>query len=723
MKCTIGHAGYGCSRIAPRVLLAMFALAFLAAPLLAQDPKPGTDTPETTGTGTDTEPVPTDPITVDFVQKDIHTVMHYIALRSGLQIIVEGVIDVKLTVMYRKVLPKDAIRSICKANELEYVEDGAFIIIKKRQQAGGLANVVNGEVEGRYHVAFESQELVQAIMEVAKVTRTQVYIPTLPEEPASGGGTGQPTPVPSGGGTEGGEQRAETRVQRIQKRNISMFMRDADPDSIMERLAEVGGLLFKKKADGYHFEYAKVRNPDEAGSDPVGDGVIKMTRKDWILPGVDVVKAKSEVSNLLSTRGRIVVDEQTRIIMVIDRDDVIDNVSVFLDKVGAEALEVKRVADALADDPMVVQQYSIVRDAADQALLSTLATLLSTEGRVSLNPETNSIVVLEHQSRMANLTKFITGLDTMPQQVLIQARLVEVSVDSYMGYGLQLFSSQPVDNWKDGVLAGDSRDSTQGSVGGLFGNPTGFDPFVGTFVNDVINARLELLANDGKLKTLSQPKQMVSNRKPARIEVGQEIPYVQNTTSGTGSGTTNATVSFKEVSLIMDVTPTIFETGIIRLQITVTVREVIGNTAIQGNNTPILSKRESRTDVYLRDGETMVMGGLLRERERVDENGLPFLKDIPFLGYLFKSTNKTVNKTDLMFFLRPTIVNSKLPGGDSRNGSDLARDLTPAVDLPEDADKASIRPGGSRKLEKMAKPAHYSDNARPKKPADVKPGA
>jgi type II secretory pathway component GspD/PulD (secretin) len=106
----------------------------------------------------------------------------------------------------------------------------------------------------------------------------------------------------------------------------------------------------------------------------------------------------------------------------------------------------------------------------------------------------------------------------------------------------------------------------------------------------------------------------------------------------------------------------------------------------------------------------------------MDENGLPFLKDIPFLGYLFKSENKTTSKTDLMFFIRPTIINANGPRNEE-HGVGIERDLTPAVYELADGEKAGMRPGSYRKLERMAKPAHYNESGRPKTAADVKPGA
>lgn len=135
------------------LLVAMLGVAVFAAPARAQD-----------------QPDPSLPITIDFVQKDIHTVMHYIALRAGLQISVEGSVNITLTVMFRNVDPKEAIKSLCKSNKLDYIEDGQFIIIKARQQTTKLANVVRGEYKDRFNATFELHPLVQAINEVAQIT-------------------------------------------------------------------------------------------------------------------------------------------------------------------------------------------------------------------------------------------------------------------------------------------------------------------------------------------------------------------------------------------------------------------------------------------------------------------------------------------------------------------------------------------------------------------------
>ncbi|MCB9894773.1 MAG: type II secretion system protein GspD [Planctomycetes bacterium] len=675
----------------------------------------GTFAPALSAQDSDFKPNPTDPITVDFVQKDLHTVMHYIALRSGLQIIVEGQVDVKLTVMFRDVDPKSAIQSICKANKLDYIEDGQVIIIKRRPQEEALANVVNGEIEGRFNVNFESHELVTAILEVANVTHAQVFVPaTLSQKETK---TPQ-TPDDQDKGTE--------VVTKVQSRKISMYMREAKPEQILRRLAELGDMEIEPitlddsapgQDQGFRFAYKGVQLTEG----PIGgpSGPVKLEDRSWTIPGAQMAKLKTELQGLLSAVGRLVVDEQTFFITAFDIKDNLDRMSKFLDPLIGMTAEISK--DAQKQDPLVVNEYRMTRDASQQELITALKEVLSENGRIISNPDRNSIVVYELESRMPRITQIMRLLDTAPEQVLITAKLIEVTLDDYMGYGLELFTSHSADNLNDGRFAGGSQDTGSGTVGGLFGQPTGFDPFFATFTNPRIDVRLELLANEGRVETLSQPTQMVSNGQQARIEVGQEVPYLQS--SGQTGGSTTASVSFKEVSIVMDVTPTVLEGGLIRLDVTVTVREVIGNIAIEGNNTPVLSKRESKTNVFVRDGETLVMGGLMRERERMEENGLPFLKDIPFLGYLFKSANRTTSKTDLLFFLRPQIVNVVKGAEIGETGEKVERDLRPLLYQDGDDRKANIRPNRYRRLEVAPKPAWYNDKARPKTAKEVKPGA
>lgn len=666
---------------------------------------------------------PDDPIDIDFVKKDIHGVMHYIGLRSGLNIQVEGAVTRSLTLIYREVKPRDAIRSICAANKLDYVEDGNFIYIKDRAQADSLANVVRGEIEGRFNVNFQLHELVAAINEVAEVTQSDAYVPSAPPDELG--------PSPEREGEPGAAPGSFGSVEQVRQRRVSMYMREATPEDIMRRLGSLGGLdVVEANRDipgadasraGFEFRYRPLRRAGPDGAGIIEDDM-PLERGEWIMPTVDVNTLKGEIRNLLSPRGKVVSDKDTHFLVVYDvQSPYMERVRSFLDPLAEiSTVRAEKAAEA-AFDPIEVRVFNVMRDVGDPALTTQVQAALSNDGRVIPNPDRNSLVVYERRSRLPLVDKLMASLDTAPEQVLITSKLVEVTLDEYMGYGLEMFTNQPARNLKNGVITASSQDSASGAVGGLSGQPTGIDPFFATYSNPRLDVRLELLATEGKVKTLSQPTTMASNNRPARIEVGQEVPYLESSAQ-TGAATV-ASVSFKEVSIIMEVTPTVLQDGLIRLKVKVSVREVIGNIAIEGNNTPVLSVREAETEVFIHDGETLVMGGLIRERERTDETGLPFLKDIPFLGYLFKSANQSTSKTDLLFFIRPQIVSADGRAKHQRSGLEVARDLRPIIYEEEDAKRAGLRPERYRQLEITPRPGHYHPATRPRTPQDVNPGA
>lgn len=691
------------------LLIILAALMAFAAPLFAQeDPAP--------------QPVPMpveeviDPereITLDFVQKDIHVVMHYIGLRSGLNITVEGSITIKLTVIYRNVKPKQAIKHICESNELLYVENGPFIYIKTKP--GGRspqANVVEAAGKpGRFNVSFETHELVAAIMETARATGVNAFVPaTLSEGPRATS-------------TEEMERQARV-IESMRQRRISMFMREATPDDIFNRLAQLGDMnLAPDKAQGYRFIYKPVDVGSGTGPGPgpgPGGDDLKFETRDWVLPGRRVATYEPQLRNLMSVRGKIVYDDNTSFILVTDTADRMSVISAFMDRV--QQLSEEAAAKALLNpDPMVVKSYTTKRDVTDTVFQQQLREILSQEGRVVVNADRNTIVVFEHQSRMSNVDTFITNVDTVPEQVQISGQLVEVTLDKYMGWGLQWFTEHGAQNLNDGRFTGSAFDSATESVGGMFGQPTGFGPYFATFVNPRINLRLEMLANEGKARTLIRPSALISNKKTGRITVGQEVPYLEATSAG--GGTATASVSFKEIAIVMEVTPTILGDGLMRLDIKLTIKEQIAQIAIQGNNTPVLSNREAVSNVFIRHGETLAIGGMIRERTRTEETGIPVLKDIPLLGFLFKSANIREEKTDVLFFLTPHIHTAHGQVTDDPEGRSLKleRELRPTVADDLEPRKENWLPSQYAVPGPAPKPPHWDRRKTITNPKDVNP--
>ncbi|MFC1568019.1 type IV pilus secretin PilQ, partial [Pseudomonadota bacterium] len=169
-------------------------------------------------------------------------------------------------------------------------------------------------------------------------------------------------------------------------------------------------------------------------------------------------------------------------------------------------------------------------------------------------------------------------------------------------------------------------------------------------ISKLINLDLELSAAevDGIAKVISSPRILTTNGGTATISQGSDVPFV---TPASGGGP--ATVTFKSAQLKLSVTPQITANGTVIMEVDISKDAPTGQT-VQGN--PILSTKKVTTNLQVKDGETIVIGGIFTRDKSENESGVPGFKDIPILGWLFKTKSNTDNKTELLIFLTPTIV-------------------------------------------------------------------
>ncbi len=176
-------------------------------------------------------------------------------------------------------------------------------------------------------------------------------------------------------------------------------------------------------------------------------------------------------------------------------------------------------------------------------------------------------------------------------------------------------------------------------VGGTFTKMSG-TPF------EILNAQLVASETEGKTNIISAPKVVTLDNKKAKIKQGLEVPYLERDSSG------NATVRFKNVDLLLEVTPNITPDDRIVMKIFVTKNDVVDPTADQ----PALSTNEAQTELLVDNGDTIVIGGIVKSTIQYGEKGIPGLRNLGVLGWLFKSQSKSDSKNELLIFITPRIV-------------------------------------------------------------------
>lgn len=275
-------------------------------------------------------------------------------------------------------------------------------------------------------------------------------------------------------------------------------------------------------------------------------------------------------------------------------------------------------------------------------------------GDVSIiaDEENNALLILATPIDYEKVYDAIVKLDVLPLQVLVEATIVEVSLQDELRYGLQWFFKSSLDN-----------KSARGSVGNIpVVTPGDFFPTANFEVFDAVGTRLLLnaLAEDSKLNVISSPSLMVLDNHTATIRVGDQVPVRTSETTATSSDNLNSTstIQFKDTGVLLEVTPRVNAGGMVVLDIKQEVNDV-DQTTSSGIDSPTIIQRQIETSVAVQSGETLVLGGLIKENRNQSNGGVPGLRHVPVVGWLFGSEGKSVDRTELVVMITPTAVTDR----------------------------------------------------------------
>jgi len=265
----------------------------------------------------------------------------------------------------------------------------------------------------------------------------------------------------------------------------------------------------------------------------------------------------------------------------------------------------------------------------------------------------NALVVLATPDDYKMVQSAIRELDTVPLQVLIEASIIEVSLTDDLNYGVEWFFKNNIRDDKEGQGVLDL-----GSPG-LAALAPGFSY---TIIDSAANVRVAInaLAEVSDINVLSSPSLMVLNNQTAFINVGDSIPVA--TRSSISSIDPNAPIvneiEYRETGVTLTVTPRVNDSGLVTMEIRQEVSDAIPTTT-STLDSPTLRKREIESVVAVNSGETIVLGGLIRDSETYGESGIPLLHKIPIIGKLFGTTNDDKNRTELLVLITPRVVRNQ----------------------------------------------------------------
>ena len=314
--------------------------------------------------------------------------------------------------------------------------------------------------------------------------------------------------------------------------------------------------------------------------------------------------------------------------------------------------EIENRKAALKGEPLVTEMFDV--NYADLTSIASQFKALQTDrGSITQDQRTNKIIVKDVASAIADMRKILASLDMPEKQVMIEARIVEASTTFTQSLGV---------NWgihyRDGSAAIAGINSMDTSFGGLAstvpptsgvsGSPGASAGIsFGTLSSNIkLDMRLNAAVSAGLVRIVSTPKVATLNHKSAKITQGQQIPYTSSTSD-------KVETKFVEAALALEVTPNINPNGTIVMKI-----DAKNDSPGSSGSPPPINKKQATTEMMLRDGETTVIGGIYVESDTNNDDGVPYLKDVPWLGGLFKSNDKKRSRTELLIFITPRILNN-----------------------------------------------------------------
>lgn len=420
---------------------------------------------------------------------------------------------------------------------------------------------------------------------------------------------GQPPPSPplTKGGIEGG-------VSSL----ISLDFQDADIVPILRLLGDVG-------------KYNIVVHPEVKGTI-----TMKLLNVPWEQALDIVLKTfnleKIVEGNVIRVVTRNVYAEELKAVMAVEAAKEISNIETKI--LTVNYADVEQVKDTL-------EKANIIR-----------------KENISIDKRTRSLIVKDMPTNIDEARKLIATLDKPTPQILIEARIVEMNSSFIKDIGVQWGLMWLSSNWSDSLL-GSAGPPVTGGQFPMAVNLPAFEPtsavtfgYLNAAQTFGLDLRLSAAESIGKAKIISSPKIMTIENEKAEITHGTQIPVI---TPGTRDNP--PTVTYKDANLKLVVTPTTTPDGqvFLNLEITNDEADFDPRRAILGN-VPI-NKREAKSKVLVKNGETVVIGGILRSREDEGERRVPGISKVPVLGWLFKNEKKNIENQELLVFITPRIVN------------------------------------------------------------------
>ncbi len=350
----------------------------------------------------------------------------------------------------------------------------------------------------------------------------------------------------------------------------------------------------------------------------------------------------SALDNIKSNVGKIIIDEDTGSVVMIDTPEAI-----------------VQMKEALAEIEKPLKTYIYTLQFAEAGLVANkLRSRIDAKavGSITSDERSNQLIVRVYPNRLKEVKEIIRSLDKPTKEVLVDAQILQITIKPEYDVGV---------DWKLDFLDSPNRQIRKLNFESFnLDSSSTAQKHAKIAVGDVdVNhfaATIRTLKQVSDTKILSNPQLLVTNNEEAKIHIGDTVPYIISTTSGTGtSAITSEDVRFVDVGLKLNVTPKINDNGYVTMRLRPEISTVTATVSSQGGGIPQVNKTVVETTLMVKDGYTIIMGGLKKDDKSHVKRGFPVLMDIPVLGSMFSRTTDDFTNTEIVIFITPHVLKGK----------------------------------------------------------------
>ena len=327
------------------------------------------------------------------------------------------------------------------------------------------------------------------------------------------------------------------------------------------------------------------------------------------------------------------------------------------------------VRDPAMPDPLVNKIIQLKYASPSNMIAAAATALVDKRSKVMGDVRTSQLVILATEKEVESIDKMVASLDTPNKQVLIEARLLETSMNPSSVKGLDwtgtlqaqhLALGNNLNTPKGSTTSGEAQPTlTESFPKMLIDTAKGFNPATAFLDADGLNAVFSFINLNSEARVISAPRTVTLDNEPAMLSVTRATPII-NVTAGTANTTGGSSITYTNLGIILHVTPRISADNFVNLSVCPevsrvfdTVTKVVNGSTSQADEYDV---RKIETQVMIPSGHTLVLGGLVQDDIRTSNTKVPFLGDIPGLGHAFRSDSKSRQKNNLLVFITPTIV-------------------------------------------------------------------